>query len=131
VVRRAIQRLRPRRPLRALALLFNLLLFGIGLYFEVHPRDREDAWSAGGVAAVAVLNSSALTMPYAGGGQTRRFVARLRRIAVIANVLLLVVATVIVVFEVMNDWSHALVHGTALVLPPFFTLLALAEQRRA
>ena len=103
----------------------------MGLYFELHPRDREDAWSAGGVAAVAVLNSSALTMPYAGGGRTRRFVTRLRRIAVIANVLLLVVAVAIVVFEVLNHWSHALVHGAALVLPPFFTLLALGEQRRA
>jgi hypothetical protein len=114
-----------------MALLFNLLLFGIGLYFEVHPRDGEDVWSAGGVAAVAVLNSSALTMPYAGRGATRRFVTRLRRIAVIANVLLLLVSVAIVVFEVMNDWSHALVHGGALVLPPLFTLLALAEQRRA
>jgi hypothetical protein len=113
------------------ALLFNLFLFGIGLYFEVHPRDGEDVWSAGGVAAVAVLNSSALTMPYAGRGTTRRFVTRLRRIAALANVLLLLVAVVIVVFEVLNDWSHALVHGAALVLPPFFTLLALREQRRA
>ena len=45
--------------------------------------------------------------------------------------LMVLVAVVIVVFEVLNDWSHALVHGAALVLPPFFTLLAFGEQRRA
>ncbi len=102
----------------------------MGLYFELHPRDREDAWSAAGVAAVAVLNSAALTVPSGGGETSRHSIARLRRIARIANVLLFVIAVVIVVFEVLNDWSHALVHGAALVLPPFFTLLALRQQRR-
>jgi hypothetical protein len=82
------------------------------------------------VAAVAVLNSAALTVPTAGTEASRRFVLRLRRIARIVNVLLLLVAVVIVLFEVLNDWSHALVHGAALVLPPFFTLLALGAQRR-
>lgn len=129
-MRRAIQRVRPRQPLKAIALLLNLFLFGIGLYFEVHPRDREDAWSAGGVAAVAVLNSSALTVPTAGGETSRRFIFRMRRIARIANLLLLLVAVVIVVFEVLNDESHVLLHGAALVLPPLFTLLALREERR-
>jgi len=102
----------------------------MGLYFELHPRDREDAWSAAGVAAVALLNSAALTMPAGATQASRHSIARLRRIARIANLLLFLVAVAIVVFEVLNDWSHALVHGAALVLPPFFTLLALREQRR-
>lgn len=128
-MRRGKPRLRPRQLLKAVALLLNLLLFGIGLYFEVHPRDREDAWSAGGVAAVAVLNSAALTVPAGAGEASRRFILRLRRIARIANVLLFLVAVVIVVFELLNDWSHALLHGAALLLPPLFTVLALREAR--
>lgn len=102
----------------------------MGVWFELHPRDREDAWSAAGVAAVAVLNSAALTVPASEGGASPRLIRRLRRVARIANVLLFLVAVVIVVFEVLNDWSHALVHGAALVLPPLSTLLALREQRR-
>jgi peptidoglycan/LPS O-acetylase OafA/YrhL len=123
-------RLRPPRPLKAIALLANLGLFAMGLYFELHPRDREDAWSAAGVAAVALLNSAALTVPAGASEASRHSILRLRRIARIVNVLLLLVGVAIVVFEVLNDGSHALVHGAALVLPPFFTLLALHEQRR-
>jgi len=33
------------------------------LYFQAHPRDRHDLWSAGGVAAVALVNSAALSVP--------------------------------------------------------------------
>lgn len=102
----------------------------MGAYFEVHPRDREDAWSAAGVAAVAVLNSAALTVPASGSEASRRSILRLRRIARIANALLLLIGVTIVAFEILNDWSHALLHGAALVLPPFFTLLALHEQGR-
>jgi hypothetical protein len=129
-VRRAALRFRFPRPLKAIALLLNLGLFGVGVFFELHPRDREDAWSAAGVAAVAVLNSAALTVPASGNAAGFRLIRRLRRVARIANVLLLLVGVVIVVFEVLNDWSHAFVHGAALVLPPLFTLLALREQRR-
>lgn len=102
----------------------------MGAYFEVHPRDREDAWSAAGVAAVALLNSAALTLPADGGEASRHSIRRLRRIARIANRLLLLVAVLVVALEVLNGWSHALLHGTALVLPPLFTLLALREPRR-
>jgi hypothetical protein len=130
-VRRAAWHLpRPPRPLTAIALLANLGLFAMGAYFEVHPRDREDAWSAAGVAAVAVLNSAALTVPASGSEASRRSIQRLRRIARIANVLLFLIGATIVAFEILNDWSHALVHGAALVLPPFFTLLALHGQGR-
>jgi peptidoglycan/LPS O-acetylase OafA/YrhL len=121
--------LRPPPPLKTIALLLNLGLFAMGLYFELHPRDREDAWSAAGVAAVALLNSAALTVE-AGAGEASRRIYRLRRVATIANALILLVAAAIVAFEAVNDSSHALVHGAALVLPPLFTLLALAGQRR-
>jgi hypothetical protein len=117
-------RTRARRQLRFLAVLLNFLLFAVGLYFEMHPRDRSDVWSAGGVAAVAVVNSAALSVPTrgrVGGG----FVRRLRRIALIANVLLVAVAVVIVVLETLYDGRHAALHGAALVVPPLLTVVAL------
>ena len=125
-----MSRLRPPPPLKTIALLLNLGLFAMGLYFELHPRDREDAWSAAGVAAVALLNSAALTVRGRRGRGEPAGSTRLRRVATIANALILLVAAAIVVFEAVNDSSHALVHGAALVLPPLFTLLALAGQRR-
>ncbi len=107
-----------------MAALLNVALFAAGLYFEMHPRDRGDQWSAGGVAAVAVLNSAALTVPTRGraGGH---FVTRLRRIALFANTLLLAVAVVIVGLSALRDWRHALLHGVALALPPLLTIVAL------
>jgi hypothetical protein len=117
-------RTRTRRWLRLVAALLNVVLFGAGLYFEMHPRDRGDQWSAGGVAAVAVLNSAALTVPTRGraGGH---FVTRLRRIALFANTLLLAVAVLIVGLSALRDWRHALLHGAALAVPPLLTILAL------
>ena len=53
-------RTRARRRLRFVAVLLNVFLFGCGLYFQTHPRDRHDLWSAGGVVAVAIVNSAAL-----------------------------------------------------------------------
>jgi hypothetical protein len=128
-VRRVALRLRPRRPLKAVALLLNLGLFAMGVFFELHPRDREDAWSAGGVAAVAVLNSAALTVPVAGSESSRHTIWRLRRVAGIANLLLLLVAAGILAFELLDDGQQGLVLAAALALP-FFTLLALREQQR-
>ena len=59
-------RTRARRRLRLVAVLLNVALFGAGLYFQAHPRDRHDLWSAGGVAAVAIVNSAALSVSHAG-----------------------------------------------------------------
>ena len=117
-------RTRARRRLRLLAVLLNVALFGAGLYFQAHPRDRHDLWSAGGVAAVAIVNSAALTVPRRGavGGS---FVPRLRRIALLANTLLLATAVVIVVFSALRDWRHAVLHGVALGIPPLLTIVAL------
>jgi hypothetical protein len=117
-------RTRARRRLRLVAALLNVALFAAGLYFEMHPRDRGDQWSAGGVAAVAVLNSAALTVPTRGraGGH---LVTRLRRIALFANTLLLAAAVMIVGLSALRDWRHAVLHGVALAVPPLLTILAL------
>lgn len=117
-------RTRARRRLRRVAILLNLLLFAVGLYFEAHPRDRSDRWSAAGVAAVAILNSAALSVP-ARSGSAGGFVLRLRRIAFFANTLLLTSAVVIVSLSSLRDYRHALLHGALLVVPPLATLVAL------
>jgi len=117
-------RTRARRRLRLLAVLLNVVLFGTGLYFQAHPRDRHDLWSAGGVAAVAIVNSAALSVPTRGRAGAH-FVVRLRRIALFANTLLLVTAAVIVALSAMRDWRHAVLHGVALAVPPLLTIVAL------
>jgi len=113
-----------RRRLRTLAVLLNGLLFAAGLYFQAHPRDRHDLWSAGGVAAVAIVNSASLTIPRR-GAVSERFVLRLRRIALFANTLLLATAVVIVFLSALRDWRHAVLHGVALGIPPLLTTAAL------
>jgi hypothetical protein len=113
-----------RRRLRLVAVALNGVLFATGLYFEAHPRDRHDLWSAGAVAAVAILNSASLTIPRR-GAISERFVLRLRRIALFANTLLLVAAAAIVFLSALRDWRHAVLHGVALVVPPLLTIVAL------
>lgn len=116
-------RTRARRGLRLLAILMNFVLFAAGLYFQAHARDKRDLWTAGGVAGVAVLNSAALTVSREGA--TARLVGRLRRIALLANTILLAVAAAIVVLSTLRDWQYALLHGTMLFVPPLLTVLAL------
>lgn len=113
-----------RRRLRLLAVLLNVVLFATGLYFQAHPRDRHDLWSAGGVAAVAIVNSASLTLPRR-GAVSEHFVLRLRRIALFANTLLLATAVVIVFLSALRDWRHAVLHGLALAIPPLLTIVAL------
>jgi len=110
--------------LRLVAVLLNAGLFGAGLYFQAHPRDRHDLWSAGGVAAVAIVNSVALSVPTRDRAGAQ-FVARLRRIALLANTMMLATAGVIVLLSALRDWRHALLHGVALGVPPLLTILAL------
>ncbi len=117
-------RARAWNGLTTAAVLLNVVLFAIGVYFELHPRDRHDVWSAAAVAGVALVNSGALTLrpgPYL----APRFVPRLRRIAFIANTLLLLVGTLIVALEIYLDWGHATLHGVALIAPPLLTITAL------
>ncbi len=127
-VSETVVRIPLRRGIVAIAVLLNVALFAVGVYFELHPRDRHDVWSAAGVAAVALLNSAALTVP-PGGPVSVRFVARLRRIALIANSLLLLVALLIVTLEAFLEWRHAMLHGVALVVPPLLTIVALRRLR--
>src|SRR5512134_3809342 len=99
-----------RRLLRTSAMLANLALFAVGLYFEAHPRDRSDRWSAAAVAAVAVLNSAALSVaPHDRRGQG--VLLRLRRVALILNTLLLVSATLIVALTIQRGLRYAALHG--------------------
>src|SRR3970282_2284150 len=88
-----------------------------------HPHDRSDRWSAAAVAAVAVLNSAALSLPKRGRGEGP--MRRLRRVALILNTLLLASATLIVALAALRDLRHAAFHGALLVVPPFVTMLAL------
>jgi hypothetical protein len=111
------------RRLAGLALLLNGLLLVAGLYFEVHPRDRGDVWSAGGIVAIAVLNAAALAVARR-EGPTARFRARLRRIALLANGLLVAFALLLAVAESLRSGSAGL-PTLVLVAPPLVTLLAL------
>jgi hypothetical protein len=104
--------------------LLNAVLFGAGLYFQANARDRHDVWSAGGVAAVAIVNSASLTVPRRGPA-SERFVRRLRRIALFANTLLLATAVVVVALSALRDWRHAVLPGVALAVPPLLTIVAL------
>jgi hypothetical protein len=113
-----------RRWLLGIAIILNMVLFAIGVYFELHPRDRHDRWSAAGVAAVALLNSAALNVP-AGRALSPRLLRRIRRISLIANCLVLTVGLLVVALETLRELEPAAVHGAVLVAPPFVTLLAL------
>jgi hypothetical protein len=113
------------RWLFGLALLTNGLLFVTGVYFEVRPQDRGDVWSAGGIVAVAVLNAAALTVAR-GEARVR---ARLQRIALIANGVLVATGFLLGVAEGLRAWEHAGLPGLALVVPPLVTILALRGER--
>jgi hypothetical protein len=117
-------RTRARRLLRGAAVLANLALFAAGLSFEAHPRDRSDRWSAAAVAAVAVLNSAALSVP-ARSRPAESLVRRLRRVALILNTLLLVSATLIVAIATQRGLRYAAFHAALLLVPPLVTILAL------
>jgi len=121
---RVSPRTRARRLLRGSAMLANLALFAAGLYFEAHPRDRSDRWSAAAVAAVAVLNSAALSVPTPNRSGAS-LLRRLRRVALILNSLLLLSATLIVALATLRGPRYAAFHGALLLVPPLVTILAL------
>lgn len=116
-------RTRARRLLRFAAVLANVALFAAGLYFEAHPRDRSDRWSAAAVAAVALINSAALSVP-ARDRRGESFVRRLRRVALILNSLLALSALAIVTLAALRDMRYAALH-LLLLVPPLVTILAL------
>jgi hypothetical protein len=59
------------------------------------------------------------------GPESARRLARLRRIALLANTILLGVAAVIVFLAAMRDLRQALLHGALLLVPPLVTVVAL------
>jgi uncharacterized membrane protein YbhN (UPF0104 family) len=105
----------------------NAVLFAVGLYFEARPRDRHDVWSAAGVAAVAVLNSAALTVG-ASGRVSRRLRHRLRRIVFIVNALLATAGLFFLWVEALHDGWPGVLHGLVLVVPPLLTIAALDRE---
>ena len=105
----------------------NAVLFAVGLYFEVRPRDRHDVWSAAGVAAVAVLNSAALTVG-ASGRVGRHLRHRLRRIVFIPNALLVTVGLFFLWVEALHDGWAGVLRGLVLVVPPLLTIAALDRE---
>ena len=117
-------RARVRQGLRILAVAMNVMLFLAGLYFQAHPRDRRDLWTAGGVAGIALVNSASLTFSQ-GGPEGARRVTRLRRIALYANTILAAVAAVIVVLAALRGVQQAALHGALLLVPPLVTVAAL------
>jgi len=117
----------PDRLLLAAAVLLNAFLLGVGIYFQLHPRDRRDVWSAGGVAAVAILNTAALVVGWR--DPSRRVAARLRRIALLANSVLAATGVVFAVVEALRELGHGAIHGVSLVAPPLVTMLALRRGR--
>jgi hypothetical protein len=121
---RVSPRARARRLLRGSAMLANLAMFAAGLYFEAHPRDRSDRWSAAAGAAVAGRHSAALSVatPSRSGESLLR---RLRRVALILNTLLLVSAALIVALATQRGLRYAALHGVLLLVPPLVTILAL------
>lgn len=121
-------RTRARRRLHVAAIIANVVLFAVGLWFEAHPRDRSDRWTAAGVAAVALANSAALSVPTR-GRRGERAVLRLRRVALILNGLLLLSASVIVALASARGLPYAALHAVLLV-PPLLTTLALVRLPR-
>jgi hypothetical protein len=115
---------RARGALVALTVALNAALFAVGVYFELHPRDRNDTWSAPGVAMVGLLNSAALTVPPSRAAGAR-FLGRLRRIVFLANSLLLLLAALVAGVEALADWRRAAVYAVVLALPPLLTIAAL------
>jgi hypothetical protein len=76
------------------------------------------------VAAVAVLNSAALSVP-ARNRRHESLLLRLRRVALILNTLLLALATLIVALATERGLRYATLHGVLLLVPPLVTILAL------
>ena len=119
-----------RRGLLGLAVLLNLVLFAIGVYFEVHPQDRHDRWSAAGVASIGVLNSAALSVPpgralsHASCPSPAPDCVRSR------TACSLVMAALFVALQALRHWDYVATHAAALLLPPVVTLLALPHAPR-
>src|SRR5258706_4077380 len=106
---------RAHRILRWVALALNGALFLVGVYFELWPRYRTDVWSAGALCAIALGNSAALTAGTEGSG-ARHLRRRLRRIALLASLLL--AGARLLPAGVPNHRGRALSAPTRPPLPP-------------
>ena len=117
-----------RRLLRLAALLLNGGLLLVGVYFELWPRYRTDVWAAGALCAIAIINSAALTAGTDGSG-VRHLRRRLRRIALVASVLLASASLVLAFLEATRGSPLAALSALALVLAPGVSAAAIIDDR--
>jgi hypothetical protein len=109
-------------------LALNGALFLVGLYFELRPRYRTDVWSAGALCAIAIGNSAALTAGTDGSG-ARHLRRRLRRIALLASLLLAGASLLLAVLEASRGSAFSALTSLLLLLPPALSAAAILDDR--
>ena len=119
---------REHRLLRGAALALNAALFLVGVYFELRPRYRTDVWAAGALCAIALANSAALTAGTDGQG-ARHLRRRLRRIALLASLLLAAAGLLLAVLEATRGSAFAALASLVLLLPPALSAAAILDDR--
>jgi hypothetical protein len=119
---------RARLSLRWAAIALNGVLFLVGVYFEFRPRYRTDVWSAGALCAIALINSAALTTGTDGSG-ARHLRRRLRRIALLASLLLVGAGVLLAVLEASRGGSSTALSSLLLLLPPALSAAAILDDR--
>ena len=120
---------RAHRILRWVALALNGAMFLVGLYFELWPRYRTDVWSAGALCAIAIGNSAALTAGIEGSG-ARHLRRRLRRIALLASLLLAGFSLLLALIEASRGSAFSALTSLLLLLPPALSAAAILDDRR-
>jgi hypothetical protein len=119
---------REHRLLRGAALALNAALFLVGVYFELRPRYRTDVWAAGALCAIALANSAALTAGTDGQG-ARHLRRRLRRIALLASLLLAGASLLLAILEATRGSAFAALASLVLLLPPALSAAAILDDR--
>jgi len=117
--------------IRAAALLMNGLLLAAGLWVELRPRYRVDAWTGGALVALAAVNAAALLI--AGGSPSAaRLRRRVQRIALFTNVLLMAVAVAFASGSLHAAGGGSLESAApfALMVPPLLSGVAILLSRR-
>lgn len=111
-------------------MLTNAALFVAGVLLELRPRFSSDVWTGAALAALALVNLGALRL-VPSGPFTRQLYLRLRRIGLLANAILLALATLLFVGSLVDLRTSSLefVGSLTLLVPPGLTFLALRGRR--